>query len=64
MTSTRLGTSTWIAARPMPGAAYIVASMSSIRRRRPSSTAATVAEMRRSDGSGASMIGMMVITEM
>ena len=32
MTSTRLGTPTWIAARPMPGASYIVSNMSAIER--------------------------------
>ena len=31
MTIRRLWTSTWVAARPMPGAAYIVSSMSSIK---------------------------------
>ena len=41
MTSTRLGTPTWIAARPMPGASYIVSNMSAIsarQRRRPKSS--------------------------
>ena len=32
-TSTRWWTLTWVAARPMPGAAYMVSSMSSISRR-------------------------------
>ena len=41
MTITRTGSPTWMAARPMPGAAYMVSSMSSISARRASSTSAT-----------------------
>src|SRR5579872_1795064 len=63
MTMTRLATPTWMAARPMPGAAYMVASMSSISRRRSSSTAATGADFCFSTARSASTvrIGKMVI---
>ena len=54
MTSSRFATPTWIAARPMPGAAYIVANMSSISDRSASSTASTGEEICRRIGSGVS----------
>jgi hypothetical protein len=66
ITSTRLGTPTWIAARPMPGASYIVSNMSatSWRRSSPNSRGSTGVEMVFSRGSGTSRIsriGMIVI---
>ncbi len=45
MTMTRLGSPTWTAASPMPGAAYMVSSMSVMRARRASSTAATGSDL-------------------
>ena len=59
--SSRFGTPTWIAARPMPGAAYIVSNMSSISVCRPASIASTGVDTVRSRGSGVSMIGRMAI---
>src|SRR5438128_9012463 len=56
MTITRLGTPTWIAARPIPGAAYIVSSMSSISARRSSSTVVTGFDTCFSSGSGTTRI--------
>ncbi len=41
----RFGTPTWIAASPMPGAAYMVSNMSSISRRVSSSTVPTAPEV-------------------
>jgi hypothetical protein len=41
ITITRRWTSTWVAARPMPGAAYMVSAMSSISERTSASTSAT-----------------------
>ena len=57
MTSRRLGTPTWIAARPMPGAAYIVSNMSAISARISSFTSSTGVEICRRRGSGTSRIG-------
>ena len=62
ITSTRLGTPTWIAARPMPGASYIVSNMSAISARSSSSTFSTGEEILRRRGSGTSMIGNMAMT--
>jgi hypothetical protein len=56
-TRSRRGTLTWTAARPTPGAAYIVSNMSSIRRRSSSSTRSTGSETWRRSGSGSVMIG-------
>ena len=52
MAMSRRGTPTWIAARPMPGAAYMVSSMSSIKRRRSSSMRSIGALLARRDLSG------------
>ena len=57
----RLGTPTWMAARPMPGAAYIVSNMSSISVWSSGVIASTGEEICRSNGSGASMIGRMAM---
>ena len=52
MTRRRIGTPTWIAARPMPGASYIVSNMSAISVRCASVTVSTGFEITRSRGSG------------
>ena len=52
MTITRLCTLTWVAARPIPGAAYMVSSMSSVSWRMLSSTCSTTLALVRSLGSG------------
>ena len=52
-----------IAAKPMPGAAYMVSSISSMRRRRPSSTRSTGAETCFRRGSGAVSIGRIAMAE-
>ena len=56
MTITRIASATWIAARPMPGASYMVSTMSSISSRKPSSTCPSGALTRRSFGSGRMMM--------
>ena len=53
----RIGSAIWIAARPMPGASYMVSTMSSISLRKASSTRSIGALTRRSLGSGRVMIG-------
>src|SRR3954471_21191688 len=60
-TTTRFSSPTCGAARPMPGAAYIVSSMSSISRRTSASTEATGLDFFLSRGSGAVR---MVLTAM
>src|SRR5215831_12303025 len=52
MVTTRCGTPIWIAAKPMPGAAYMVSNMSATRRRISSSTSWTGLETSRRVGSG------------
>src|SRR4051794_14406865 len=61
MTRMRCGTPTWIAARPMPGAAYIVSNMSATSARTSSSTVSTSLEISRRRGSGTSTIGRMAM---
>ena len=56
-TMMRRATPTWGAARPMPGAAYMVSSMSSMSRRTSSSTWSTGFALSFRRGSGAVMIG-------
>src|SRR5690606_8099150 len=58
---TCFGTPTWMAARPMPGAAYIVSSMSAISARKPSSTLSTGFEISFRRGSGAVMISRIAM---
>lgn len=60
-TTRRRPTPTWGAARPMPGAAYMVSSMSSARRRRSSSKLVTGFATARRRGSGCRRIGRMVM---
>src|SRR5262249_42405754 len=57
ITMTRLWTSTWVAARPTPGAAYIVSAMSLINLRILSSTRATLAASLCKRGSGYRKMG-------
>src|SRR5205085_3583023 len=52
ITTTRFGTPIWIAARPIPGASYIVSSMSSARARISSVMRSTGAHFVRRRGSG------------
>ena len=59
MTSMRSGSPTWIAASPMPGASYMVSSMSSASLRNGASTRSTGFETRRSTGSGRMMSGLI-----
>ena len=61
ITSTRLATPIWIAARPMPGASYMVSSMSSISARTSSSTTPTFSLAARNRGSGRHRIGRMAM---
>ncbi len=56
-TISRIGTPTWTAASPTPGAAYMVSSMSSIRERSSSSTRRTGSLALRSRRSGKVMMG-------
>ena len=58
---TRLGTPIWMAARPMPGASYMVSSMSSMRARSSSSTVSTGFEIVLRRGSGAVRMGRMAM---
>ena len=60
MVTTRRGTPTWTAARPMPGAAYMVSSIESMSLRRSSSTRSTGALFMRSLRSGRVMISSFV----
>src|SRR5580700_9554632 len=53
-----MGSATWIAASPTPGASCMVSIMSSISRRRSSSTRSIFLLTRRSLGSGKVMIGL------
>ena len=57
MTITRLWTSTWVAARPIPGAAYMVSAMSRTSFWMSAVNAVTGAATLRSRGSGYSRIG-------
>ena len=61
-TIARLSTPTWFAARPMPGAAYIVSSMSSSRRRTVSSTTETGLATAFRRASGAMTMGRTAMT--
>ncbi len=56
MVTTRCATPTWIAARPMPGAAYMVSNMSATSARRALSCAVTGSDLSRSRLSGRMMI--------
>jgi hypothetical protein len=55
------GLATWMAARPMPGAAYMVSSMSSISARRLSSTTAAGVEAVFRRGSGTTRMSRIAI---
>ena len=59
MTSMRSGSPTWIAARPMPGASYMVSSMSSASFSSGASTRSTGLETWRRTGSGRMMSGLI-----
>ncbi len=64
MTMTRLCTSTWVAARPTPGAAYIVSARSRTSFRISGVTAATGAAILRRRGSGNSRIVSRAMAEL
>ena len=55
----RSGSPIWIAANPMPGASYMVASMSSANARNGASTRSTGLESWRRMGSGRMMSGLI-----
>jgi hypothetical protein len=57
----RRGSPTWIAASPMPGASYMVASISSMKRRAASSTVSTMTLFWRSTASGIVRMSSFVI---
>ena len=61
MATTRFGTPTWIAARPTPGASYMVSSMSSASVRISSVIAATGSDTRRRRGIGQDDEGRMAM---
>ena len=60
MTITRLWTSTWVAASPMPGAAYMVSAMSRTSRTMSGPNSVTGAATFFSRGSGYSRIGRIM----
>jgi len=62
MTSICFGTPIWIAARPMPGASYMVSSMSSASLRSSAFTVSIGAETCRRSGSGRMMSGLIVMS--
>ena len=64
MVITRLATPTWIAARPMPGALYIVSNMSSTSLRIPTSICLTGSESSRSRLSGSLIMSRTAMAEM
>ena len=61
---TRLGTPTWMAASPMPGASYMVSNMSSTRRRSSGSIACAGSETSRSRLSGRMMMSRSAMAAM
>ncbi len=63
MVTTRRGTAIWMAARPMPGASYMVSSMSSASLRTSVSTVAMGSETSFSRGSGMTMISRRAMVD-